>query len=174
MECNGKITDIAVDYKTKRTRITIETNTKAEFFEDIRQVDSLVVIKKHREKRSHDANAYLWVLIKKLSIAIEITPEEIYKQSVRETSNYQVYGAKKDSVEKMIKVWESNGKGWTCEIIPAKTENIVNIKAYYGSSAYDSKEMKALLDIIIDKCKEQNIETITPEEAERLANEWGV
>lgn len=43
---------------------------------------------------------------------------------------------------------------------------------YYGSSVYDKAQMARLIDIVVDECKEQGIETMTPEELARLTEEW--
>ena len=44
--------------------------------------------------------------------------------------------------------------------------------AWYGSSVYDSKEMSKLVDNIVEECKTQNIETMTPAELEILKEAW--
>lgn len=37
-----------------------------------------------------------------------------------------------------------------------------------GSSTYDTAEMSALIDGLVSECKEQGIETIPPQELERM------
>ena len=44
---------------------------------------------------------------------------------------------------------------------------------YYGSSFYSVEEMAHLIDLVVQDCKELGIETIPPEELERLKNMWG-
>ena len=41
-------------------------------------------------------------------------------------------------------------------------------RLYRGTHTYDSKEMAMLIDGTIEECKEQGIETMTPNELERL------
>lgn len=43
---------------------------------------------------------------------------------------------------------------------------------YYGSSTYDTKQMARLIDLVVEDCKQQGIETLPPEELERMALEW--
>lgn len=45
-------------------------------------------------------------------------------------------------------------------------------KAYRGSSTYDTAEMSRLIEGIIEECKEQGIETATPEELARMQKLW--
>lgn len=42
------------------------------------------------------------------------------------------------------------------------------IMVYVGSSLLDTSEMGILLDNLIEECKLQNIETMTPEELEKM------
>jgi hypothetical protein len=41
-------------------------------------------------------------------------------------------------------------------------------RLYRGTHTYDSREMAMLIDGTIEECKEQGIETMTPNELERL------
>ena len=43
-----------------------------------------------------------------------------------------------------------------------------------GSSEMDSKEMSTLINGIVSECKELGIETITPNDIERMVQQWGV
>ena len=42
-----------------------------------------------------------------------------------------------------------------------------------GSSQYDSAEMAKFIDRIVDEAKELEIETLTPDELERMKARWG-
>lgn len=44
--------------------------------------------------------------------------------------------------------------------------------AYNGSSSYNTKQMTRLIDSVIQDCKEQQIETMTPEELKSLLARW--
>ena len=41
-------------------------------------------IKEHKEKRSLDANAYCWILCKKIADKLHITKEEVYRKNIKE------------------------------------------------------------------------------------------
>lgn len=131
-------------------------------------------IKEYRERRSLDANAYMWVLVGKLSGKLGLPPEEIYRAAIRDVGdNYEVMPVRNDALERWKAIWQSNGLGWLCEEIgPSKIEGYTNVRNFYGSSAYDKSQMSRLIDNIVQDCKAQGIETLTPDELARLTEEW--
>ena len=131
-------------------------------------------IKEYRERRSLDANAYMWVLVGKLSGKLGRPPEEIYRAAIRDVGdNYEVMPVRNDALERWKTIWQSNGLGWLCEEIgPSKLDGYTNVRNFYGSSAYDKAQMSRLIDNIVQDCKAQCIETLTPAELARLTEEW--
>ena len=131
-------------------------------------------IKEWRERRSLDANAYRGVLVGKLSGKLGLPPEEIYRAAIRDVGdNYEVMPVRNDALERWKVIWQSNGLGWLCEEIgPSKLDGYTNVRNFYGSSAYDKAQMSRLIDNIVQDCKAQGIETMTPAELERLMEEW--
>lgn len=131
-------------------------------------------IKEWRERRSLDANAYFWTLAGKLSAKLGISPEEIYRAMIRDVGgNYEVMPIRNDALERWKAIWQSNGLGWVCEEIGAsKHEGYTNVRNFYGSSAYDKSQMSRLIEIIVQECKLQGIETMTPAELARLTEGW--
>lgn len=131
-------------------------------------------IKEWRERRSLDANAYCWVLLGKLSGKLGLPPEEIYRAAIRDVGdNYEVMPVRNDALERWKAIWQSNGLGWLCEEIgPSKHEGYTNVRNFYGSSAYDKSQMSRLIDNIVQDCKAQGIETLTPDELARLTEAW--
>lgn len=135
--------------------------------------DYELVIGKAKEKRSNDANAYFWTLINKLSGKINIPPVEIYRTYIKDVGgNYEVIPIREDAVETWIKVWQGRGLGWLCDIIgESKLRGYMNVICYYGSSTYDTRQMTRLIDLCVQDCKENNIETLTPEELARMVEQ---
>lgn len=131
-------------------------------------------IKEYRERRSLDANAYMWVLVGKLSGKLGLPPEEIYREAIRDVGdNYEVMPIRNDALERWKIIWQSNGLGWLCEEIgPSKLDGYTNVRNFYGSSAYDKAQMSRLINNIVQDCKAQCIETLTPAELARLTEEW--
>ena len=131
-------------------------------------------IKEYRERRSLDANAYMWVLVGKLSGKLGLPPEEIYRAAIRDVGdNYEVMPVRNDALERWKAIWESNGLGWLCEEIgPSKLDGYTNVRNFYGSSAYDKAQMSRLISNIVQDCKALAIETLTQAELARLTEEW--
>lgn len=46
------------------------------------------------------------------------------------------------------------------------------LQVYFGSSSFDSKEMSVFLEGIVSECKLLNIETLSPDELERMKAQW--
>ena len=123
-----------------------------------------VTIKEFRKKRSLDANRYLWVLCNKLSVKVGIPPDV--------GDNSDTTCIPDAAVKRFRAGWGNNGLGWCTEIMASKIPGCTNVICYYGSSTYDTKQMARLIDLVVEDCKQQGIETLTPEELERMALEW--
>ena len=123
-------------------------------------------IKKHRAKRSLDANAYAWVLIGKLAEYYHISPVEVYREQIKNIGgNYEVVPVRVDAAGRWREIWESNGLGWVClSLGNSKIQGYENLACYYGSSVYDTAQMSRLIDLLVDECKEAGIETLSQSE----------
>ena len=127
--------------------------------------DLTIKLSQYRQKRSKDANAYFWELCGKLAVKLHISPDNIYRELIKSVGgNYEIVPIRNDAVETWVKNWQSRGIGWVCETVPSKLEGYTNVLTYYGSSVYDTAQMSRLIELIIEECKENNIETATPEE----------
>ena len=129
-------------------------------------------IKEHRQKRSLDANGYLWVLISKIGEVINAPKEDIYKDMIKGVGVYEVVPIKNEAVDKFCEAWHKNGLGWITETTKSKLEGYTNVLAYYGSSEYDTKEMSRLIDGIVQECRALEIETKSDEEIKSLVENW--
>lgn len=133
-----------------------------------------IIIKQHRKKRSLDANSYLWVLCQKISEVLHSTKEEIYIRHIRDVGQFEILPIREDAVETWIRNWNSRGLGWVAELQDdSKLQGYKRVINYYGSSVYDTREMSVLVDSVVQEAKEQGIDTMTPDEIERLKSEWG-
>lgn len=131
-------------------------------------------IKQHREKRSLDANAMMWSLLDKLADVLHTSKEELYLQKVRESGIFKDFHLTEDEYKTFKVAWEALGTGWPTEQVgyTPDGERLV-IRAYYGSSRYNTKQMSRLLDSVVEDCKEQDIEVLTERELSLLKEEWG-
>lgn len=129
----------------------------------------IVKIEKKRRKRSLDANAYMWTLIKQLADKLNISHIACYRSFVKDYGVYEVVPIRNDAAKKWCQVWKGNGEGWLTENLgKSRITGYQNIKCYYGSSVYNSKEMSRLLEAVVEECNSQGIETMTPLERNKL------
>lgn len=131
-------------------------------------------IKEHREKRSLDANAYAWVLVGKLADAMRIPPTEVYRQAIINIGgNYEIIPIKEEAAGKFKEVWQGRGLGWpVVDMGKSKIPGYRNLRAYYGSSTYDTRQMSALIDNLIQDCKALDIETLPPDKLSAMMEGW--
>lgn len=133
-----------------------------------------LTVKEHRKKRSLDANAYAWVLIGKLADAMRIPPTVVYNNAIQNIGgNYEVIPIREEAVDKFKEVWTKQGLGWPCvDMGPSKIQGYRNLRAYYGSSTYDTRQMSILIDALIQDCKAMDIETLSEEKLSAMMEGW--
>ena len=174
MQTTAIITDISLDFKTKKPKISLLLDTNdMNTVEELKNENKLnLELKKHRQKRSLDANAYMWVLISELQEKLNVPKDIIYKDAIKNIGVYEVIPVKNEAVDRFIDAWKHNGLGWVCETTKSKLEGFTNILAYYGSSTYNTTEMSRLIDLIVQECQQIGIETKPKEEIESLLASW--
>lgn len=133
-----------------------------------------IEIKQHRNKRSKDANSYMWKLCDEISKTVQYTTKfDVYREAIHEVGVFETFPLKNEVVERWIERWQEKGDGWLAEVLhPAKTPGYTIVISYYGSSTYDTKEMSRLIDNIVIKAKEYGVETLPPDELEQMKAAW--
>ena len=132
-----------------------------------------VEIKKYREKRSLNANAYAWELMGKLAEVTKIRVDDIYREYIRNVGGNSVtICVQETKADRICRDWEKNGLGWQAIQFDSKIDGCVNLLLYEGSSEFDTAQMSRMIDMIIQDCKEQDIETATPDELLNMKSQW--
>lgn len=169
----GHLIDLATG-RNGRQRVTIELNADfAEQYDTLKDKVVSVDIKQYRERRSLDANAYAWVLIDRIAREQGLTKKEVYREAIRNIGGVsETICMQTKAVDQFRRIWERNGLGYQTEIVPSKLPGCTNVIAYYGSSVYDTKQMSALIDLVVQDAKALGIETRTPEQLEQLKADW--
>ena len=127
-------------------------------------------IKPYRKKRSLDANSFMWLLCQRIAEKIGSTKDDVYLTMLERYGIFTHVIIKPAAVEHFMKTWN------TAKILGDVTINGqsgVQIQCYYGSSTYDSEQMRVLVDGIVSECKELGIETKSAEEIESMLGVWG-
>ena len=175
MKATGKILKIVRNPTNLKYQILLEVDESVELekLDNIRHLKKLdIELKKYYEKRGRDANAYCWVLVSKLATEMELGNLEVYRKAIREAGVYDVLSGESEAIERFERTWEKHGDGWFCERIESRITGEISVRAYYGSSSYNTKEMSRLLSYLIADCKALNIETLRKEDIESLLKEW--
>lgn len=129
-------------------------------------------VKEHKLKRSLNANAYCWLLMNKIADAIKSTKEEVYREYIKNKGIFRLITMNKEATDTFIRVWQEKGLGWICDTSESKYEGMVDVVAYYGTSSYNTKQMANFIDYVVDEAKNLGIETLPPDEIERLKSLW--
>ena len=171
----GRLVDIVVGFNRKQ-RVTIELDRDfREEFDRLHGQELDVEIKKHREKRSKDANAYFHVLVNKIAQELNEADDSVKNRLlieygvVAKDEDGMTIGFKLPASVDVSKIYPytrlfdqrtENGKLFNCYLVLKPTHEM------------DTKEMARLIDGAIEEAKELGIETDTPETLARYQAEW--
>lgn len=178
MQTTGIITDINIDYKTQKSKISLLLDTKQiQVVEQLKNENKLnVELKKYRKKRSLDANSYCWVLCDKIAKELSkdgqiITKEIVYKDAITQIGTFEPFIVQEKTFDKFKRIWEKQGLGFIVQEVSRK-DKCVKVNCYYGSSTYDSKEMSLLIELLIDLARTLGVETKPQKEIDSLLEAW--
>lgn len=129
-----------------------------------------VEIKQHRNHRSLDANAYMWLLLSKMANVLHTTKDELYLLMLERYGVFTHIVVKPNLVDKVKEQWRTVLELGEVEVNGKKG---IQLQCYFGSSTYNTKEMSVLIDGVVGEAKEIGIETMTPKELALLKDEWG-
>ena len=138
-----------------------------------------IIIKKHRKRRSLNANAYSWTLTGKLADKLRMSKDEChslmlarYGQTAKDSNGNNLI------VSVLSSIPESDVVAQLGYVAPIPTHGFIGDKEFIhyrvlkGSHDFDSREMSIFIDGIVSECKEQGIETMTPKELDELKRSW--
>lgn len=158
-----------VTFYTKKSPIHLY-----EELQNVKEID--VEAKKHRNKRSLDANAYCWVLCDKIAKELSkdgtvITKEQVYKDAILQIGTFEPMIIELKAYDNFKRIWEKQGLGFLVQEV-SKKDKCVKVHCYYGSSTYNSKEMSLLIELIVGLAESLNIETKSQAEIDSLLESW--
>lgn len=173
MEFTGKVQNVSKDWQTGQFQITFSINEPSAINEinNIKDCQKLSIkAAKHRERRRLDANAYLWVLLQKMAEVIHEDKWNIYLEVLGRYGVFTHIIVKPHMVDKVKEEWRAVKElGEVC----VNGTTGIQLQCYFGSSTYNTKEMSVLIDGVVSEAKEMGIETLSPDQLERMKSEWG-
>lgn len=167
----GKLKSIARDVMTGGYLVTFEVERLPEIPTD-KELD--IDTKIHRERRSLNANSYFHLLTAKIAQKINEPNTHVKNRLIREYGQWELI----------------DGKIPTITVKPEYEEMILDVDGLHvkptgkdengrlvfglmrGSHTYDTAEMSRLIDGAVSEAKELGIETLTPEQLERMKAAW--
>ncbi len=177
MQTTGIITNLDIDYETRKPKISLILDTNSlDIVEQLKNENKLnIEMKKWYKKRSLDANAYCWVLCNNIANELSkngiTTKEEIYRDAILQVGSFEPFIVQEKTFEKFKRIWEKQGLGFLVQEV-SRQDKCVKVNCYYGSSTYDSKEMSLLIEILIQLAKSLNLETKSQNEINSLLESW--
>lgn len=161
-------------WESGKWQITLEIDDQPTIYDELKGNELNIELKRYREKRSLNANAYFHVLVDKIAAALRSTHTEIHNWLISE------YGQIDEQINNIIlddKIeWR---KIETIHLRPTTATRVMDNGKLYrvywvmrGSHTYDTAEMSRLIDGTVEQAKDIGIETLTSDELERMKSAW--
>lgn len=143
-------------------------------FDELKDHAVKIDIKKASKHRSLSANAYAWVLIGQIAEKTGVKESEVYQNAIREIGGIsEIYGVRENAVSTFNELWCGDHLGRQTVVIPGSSKpGWVNIRAWKGSSDFDSAQMARFIDSLIQDAEALGIPTVPDKDVERMLTGW--
>ena len=183
MDCTGKLVEVSKNWENNKFRLTYEVNEDVTGeVNSIKECEKLnISAKKHREKRSTDANGYYWKLLSQIAERLGNSKAYQHNWMLRRYGQLERFGEKvaytmlpdTEEVERQVDESETYHLKPTSQVREGKDGVMYRTYAILkGSRGYDTREMSVLIDGVVTRAKELDIPTETPAEIERMKASW--
>ena len=161
MKAKGRITGIQMPFRSKRPVVSFEVQADPEALEKYMDIDLDISFSRHRNRRSIDANAFLWACLGEIARAINSDTWSIYLYMLERYGKFTHILVKPEAVEQVRRVWRETK-------IVGEKDGMIQMLCFFGSSTYNTKEFSQLLDGVVSEMKEMHLETPPDEEMKQL------
>lgn len=170
METTGRLKGVSKDWKSNKYVLSVEIDHLDEnAVNEISGEQNLdISLKKHREKRSLNANALLWKCLGDIAVVLRSDKWAVYLEMLKRYGLFTYVCVKPNAVEMLKRQWRECEEVGEIDIHGQKA---IQMLCYYGSSTYDSKQFSVLLDGVISEMKEIGLETPTSQQLQRAIEE---
>lgn len=125
-------------------------------------------IKEYHKKRSLNANAYAWALIGKIADVLRSSKDAIYLEMLKKYGQSEIVSVLSDiNVTGYFKYFEE------IATVRLQGKNFTHYKVFKGTSEYNTAEMAVFIDGVISEADELGIDTLPPNEVEKIKSLWG-
>lgn len=179
MKLRGRLHDITKVLEKDGVHLRLQLDVKEipSGVDKLPEGDLSLTLEPFHGKRSMTANAYYWVLVGKMAKQMRVPQSYVHNMLLREYGVLELIGGQnvimtipdsRDADEKVLtsdlyhlrptsRFHRSDSGDWFRDYLVIR-----------GSSTYDSAEMAALIDGAVSEAKDLGIETLPPEELERM------
>ena len=181
MDYTGKIHGINIDIIDRKPVISVKVNEDiTDGLRKLVECENIdIILKKHRNKRSLDANAYFHVLCGKIAEVLEISKPRCKNILIGRYGQPELLENGAPAVLKSNIPISFMLEQETLHCMPCgeKEENgfeLTFYRVYRGSHTYDTKEMSVLIDGTVQEAKDIGVETMPPDEITHRKEVGGV
>lgn len=186
MTLTGRLLSFWRDPVTQQYHITLGVNEDPTgLLRELQGREIDIGLKKHREKRSLDANAYYWTLVTKLAKALEISNQETHNLELQKYGELdridgELIAVQLPDTDETLKNVREKAEYHlvpTSKVVSGKNRLNRVYLMMRGSSTYDTVEMARLIKGLISDCKSAEIpesEIMTPFEKKKLEEQYGI
>ena len=118
-------------------------------------------VKEYKEKRNLDQNAKYWKLLNELALTLKISVEELHFKMLKEFSTRYEILVPRGTLLTGIDYFEKKS------IIKKNGKEFEVYYVFTPSHELNTSEFSKLLEGLCEYCKEQDIETLSPDELKR-------
>ena len=129
-----------------------------------------VEIKLKRARRSLDANACMWAMLRDMATVLHTTDKELYLVELQKYGVCDYISCPEEAVDRIKMVYRlvvERGNTWV------NGYKMKVLQVFPGSSTYNTKEFSVLLDGVISDAKELGVDYISPADRDLILKEWG-
>lgn len=144
----------------------VSTDVKS-FYEQNKGEELDISIKKHREKRSLNANALCWKLCTQIGNILRCSKDEVYISMLKSYGQSELVSVRSDiNIKRAFKYFDEAGQSTLNDTV------FTHYRVYIGSSEYDTKEMSILIDGIVSEAKALGITVMSERELSLIKDDW--
>lgn len=172
MKVTGKLQGASISLDGKLV-IQLEVNERTKALEEIEGLKELekldIDIKKYRNKRSLNANAYMWQLLDKMTVPTQMARWDLYLYYLSQSGVFVDMAIKAEAYPTLVEQFRYT------EVLDSWAEGdqgYKTVRCTFGSSTYNSHEMAKLLDRVTEDAKAMGIDVLTEDDYKAMLSAW--
>ena len=152
----GKITAI-YPLPPKTVAVTIQVAATPQNLERYMDKPLEITFEEYREKRSLQANKFLWACIGDICNAVHEDKDRVYLDLLRHYGQYTLIRIPAEALDILKRQWRET------EVV-GEIDGKIDVLCYFGSHTYNSKEFARLLDGVKEMMRSAGLEPPPDEE----------